>query len=356
MHAEKQQEENMFKMLSGLLRVAAMVSLLQAAAGNPAAHALDHVRVGHLPVTGHAKFFVAKEYGIFEKEGINAELVEFINSADGLTALRAGKLDVGAFGTTAPLVHIAQGADLRIVAGIMGEDAAIVTTPENASKIKSLTDRKGKKVATVRMATGDAVLRGALEKEGINWKTDLQVFELKSPPAVAEAVKSGQVDAGVTWGPHDLTAENSGLVVVIRSRSLSPGHPCCRLVAMQDEIKNHRVTLVKFVRALLLSEKYARDHHEETVNAIVKYVKLDRELIRKAYYEGFLDQTSDPNLNGVKNFWHTMQTSEFITSKLDISSFVETGIYEDALGSLAGEDPGEPYWKELQSVFVQRNR
>ena len=230
----------MFRALVRVFGVVVTVFLIHLAAGSQAVYALDHVRVGYLPVTGHAKFFVAKEFGIFEKEGIDAELIEFINSADGLGALRAGKLDVGAFGTTAPLVHISQGADLRIIAGIMGEDAAIITTAENAPKIKSLADLKGKKVATIRLATGDAVLRGALEKEGINWKTDLQIFELKSPPAVAEAVRSGQVDAGVTWGPHDITAENSGLVVVIRSRSLSPGHPCCRLVAMEEEIKGHQ--------------------------------------------------------------------------------------------------------------------
>jgi ABC-type nitrate/sulfonate/bicarbonate transport system substrate-binding protein len=80
----------------------------------PLASALNHIRVGYLPVTGHAKFFVAKEYGIFAWEGIDAELIEFINSADGLNVLRAGKLDGAAFGTTAPLVHIARGADLLI--------------------------------------------------------------------------------------------------------------------------------------------------------------------------------------------------------------------------------------------------
>jgi NitT/TauT family transport system substrate-binding protein len=186
---EKHLEAKMFRTSVRALGVVVAVSLIHLATWNPSVYALDHVRVGHLPVTGHAKFFVAKEYGIFEKEGIDAELIEFINSADGLTAVRAGKLDVGAFGTTAPLVHISQGADLRIIAGIMGEDAAIITTAENAPKIKTLADLKGKKVATIRLATGDAVLRGALEKEGINWKTDLQVFELKSPPAVAEAVK-----------------------------------------------------------------------------------------------------------------------------------------------------------------------
>jgi NitT/TauT family transport system substrate-binding protein len=58
--------------------------------------AQDHIRVGHLPATGHAKFFIAKEKGFFSEEKIDAELIEFINSADGLTALRSGKIDVGA--------------------------------------------------------------------------------------------------------------------------------------------------------------------------------------------------------------------------------------------------------------------
>lgn len=348
-------ENAMIKPFRKIVGVLAVTFYLGLAAWAGAASALDQVKVGHLPVTGQAKFFVAKEYGLFAKEGLDVELIEFINSADGLNALRAGKLDVAAFGTTAPLVHIAQGADLRIIAGIMGEDAAIITRPELASSIKTIADLKGKKVATVRLATGDAVLRGALEKEKINWKTDLQIFELKSPPAVAEAVKSGQVDAGVTWGPHDITAENNGLVVVIRSRTLSPGHPCCRLVTTGDELKNHRDVLVRFVRALLHAEEFTREHRQETVDAIVKYVKLDRELIRKAFYDGYLEQSSDPNKDAVKNFWHIMQASEFITSPLDIATFVDTSVYEAALSSVEKENPNDPFWKDLRKVFLARN-
>ena len=319
------------------------------------ASALDHVKVGYLPVTGHAKFFVAKEYGIFAREGIDAELIEFINSADGLNALRAGKLDVAAFGTTAPLVHIAQGADLRIIAGIMGEDAAIVVRPDNASLIKKISDLKGKKVATVRLATGDAVLRGALDQEGINWKTDLQIFELKTPPAVIEAVKAGEVDAGVIWGPHDITAENNGLVIAIRSDTIYKGHPCCRLVVSADEAQTRRDVLTRFVRALLLAQKFTVENHAETVNAIVKYVKLDRNLIDKAFYHGHLEQSSDPNKQAIEHFWGIMQKSQFISSTMDISSFIDTGIYEEALHGLIKENPNDQYWQNLQKVFLERN-
>jgi NitT/TauT family transport system substrate-binding protein len=148
----------------------------------------ESLKVGYLPVTGHAKFFVAQEQGLFKEEGLDVQLVEFANSADGLNAVVADKLDIGAFGTTAPLVHYAKGSDLKIIGGIMGEDAAIVIRPENAQTIRTIADLKGKKVATVRLATGDAVLRGALKDAGVDWKTQLEIFELKNPPAVLAAV------------------------------------------------------------------------------------------------------------------------------------------------------------------------
>jgi len=313
------------------------------------------LKVGHLPVTGHAKFFIAKEEGFFKDEGLDVELMEFANSADGLAALRAGKLDLGAFGTTAPLVHIAKGADIRIIGGVMGEDAAIFTTAENAKTIKTIADLKGKKIATVRLATGDAVLRGALDDAGLNWKTDVQIFELKNPPAVLESVKSGQVDAGVTWGPHDVTAEAQGLKVVIRSRSLQPGHPCCRLTVNTKDFQERPEVWERFIHAFLRAEKFANDNHEKTLDDIGKYLKLDRALIKKAYYEGFLDQSSDPNVTGIVRFWKTMQKSEFVTSNLEINQFVDTKLYEKALNRIAKENPDEDFWKKRLEVFATRD-
>lgn len=319
------------------------------------AQAATSLKVGYLPVTGHAKFFVAKEQGIFAREGLDVELIEFQNSADGLSAIRAGKLDIGAFGTTAPLVHIAKGADLRIIGGIMGEDAALVTTAQNASKVTKIADLKGKKVATVRLASGDAVLRGALSKAGIDWRQDLEIFELKNPPAVIEAVKSGQVDAGLVWGPHDLRAEEQGLKVVIRSDELSPGHPCCRLTLEQKNLQQNPETWERFLRAILRAEKFAGENRKETIASIAKYVKLDPALLEKAYYSEHLDQSSDPNVKGVDEFWKTMQASAFVESTGAITPFIDTSLYSKALERLARENPQDAYWQKLLKAFAERN-
>ena len=106
---------------------------------------------------------------------------------------RAHKLDLGAFGTTAPLVHIAKGADIRIIGGVMGEDAAIIATPENAKIIKTIADFKGKKVATVRLATGDAVFRGALDEAGLELEDRRADLRVKEP---AGRACGGEVRAG----------------------------------------------------------------------------------------------------------------------------------------------------------------
>lgn len=320
-----------------------------------AARAPVKLRVGHLPVTGHAKFFVAKEEGIFLKEGLDVELIEFTNSADGLAALRAGKLDLGAFGTTAPLVHISKGADIRFIGGVMGEDVAIVVAPQNAGKIKGIADFKGKKIATVRLATGDAVMRGALDRAGIHWKTDVQIFELKSPPAVMEAVKSGQVDIGVIWGPHDLRAPEQGLTVVLRSHDLAPGHPCCRLTVNGKDVLDRPDVWIAFNRAMLQAEKYTQENRQKTIEDIAKYLKLDRDLITRAFYGGNLDQASDPNITGVERFWKTMVKSGFVESDRQINQCIETRFYKVALDQLAKESPKDPFWKKRQQIFAERD-
>ena len=325
-----------------------------ALAGLIGSAAAESLKVGYLPATGHAKFFVAKEQGLFAREGLDVELVEFHNSADGLNAIIAGKLDTGAFGTTGPIAHLSKGTRLKIIGGIMGGDAALVTTPAGAAKVKDIADLKGKKVATVRMASGDAVLRGALKDSGLNWKTDLEIFELKNPSAVIEAVKSGQVDVGLVWGPHDLRAEAQGLQIVIHSTDLQPGHPCCRLVITEANGKSPE-TWEKFLRAILLAERFAAENKEATIEAIAKYVKLDKELLQRGYYSQYIDQSSDPDAKGVRHFADVMASSEFIAKAPDLSSSIDARFYEKVLNQLAAENPGDAYWQKLQQDFKRKN-
>ncbi|MCG5502240.1 ABC transporter substrate-binding protein [Ectothiorhodospira lacustris] len=305
-----------------------------------------HIRLGYLPVTGHAKFFVAQEQGFFAQEGLKVDLHEFANSADGIAAVVAGRLDAGAFGTSAPLIHFARGADLKVIAGVMGEDAYLITRRELTGQISGIKDLAGRKVATVRLASGDAILRYELHRAGVDWRKDLTIYELRNPPAVIQAVRTGQADAGVVWGPHDQRAQAEGLVVVLSSAALQPGHPCCRLVVSGSSLEKTEQWQA-LLRALLRAERFAARNHDQTVANIRKYIPLDDELIRSTYYRDTLDQSTDPNVSGVSDFWDAVTGAGFVESERDIHDVFALSFYQSALEQLAAAEPDEPLWREL---------
>jgi NitT/TauT family transport system substrate-binding protein len=336
----------------GVILGVAGLTLVAPHEGRAEPEPLVSLKVGHLPVTGHAKYFIAQERGFFAEEGLAVELVSFQNSMDGMGAIMAGKIDVGSFGASY-LAHIGKGADIRIIGGVMGGDAAIIAKPE--ANLHSVNDLKGKKIATIRMATGDVVLRWALGKANLDWQNDVRIFELRNPDAVMDAVRKGQVDAGVVWGPHDLRAVEEGMKIVANSYSLFPGHPCCRLTVVTGSIAGREAVWVRFLRAILKAEKFAAEHHPETIAIIVKVLRLDPGLAEKAYYSQNLDQSTDPNLAAIREFWAAVKTCGFVQSQEDVSRYVVLDLYKDALDSLMRDDPKSPYWKKLQEQFGRRN-
>ena len=122
--------------------------------------AADKVRVGYLAEPAHGLHFIAREKGFFAEEGIDADLFQFNTTAEGCAAVRAKKLDVGTFGTAAPLLFIARGVDFTIFGGMMIGGQAIIVRPENAGKFRNLANFKGARVGLGKLSTGEEAAEG----------------------------------------------------------------------------------------------------------------------------------------------------------------------------------------------------
>ena len=180
-----------------------------------AAPAKQKLKVGYAPGGGSILAFIAQDQKLFAKEGIEVELVQFSSSGDGLNALNSGKIDIGiSFGTAAPLTFITKGSDFTIIGGALAGGHPVIALQAKAGQFKSIQDFKGKTVATPRLYTADVVWRGALKRAGIDPNKDVKIIELKNPPAVLEAVKSGKVDVGIGASSIYLQAKESGLAIV----------------------------------------------------------------------------------------------------------------------------------------------
>ncbi|HEX3032761.1 MAG TPA: ABC transporter substrate-binding protein [Bacillota bacterium] len=328
------------------------------AAGNQATTAqstgeLKKFKVGYLPTPGHVLYFVAQEKGFFKEQGLDVELFRFTNSGEGLNAIKSGKLDAGSFGTSAPLAFIAKGADFTIIGGQQSEGAGIIAQPEKAAQFQELSNFKGKKVATVRLGTGDVVFRGALVEAGIDWKKDLTIQELDSPAAVVEAVKKGAVDAGVVWAPYMKIGEKKGLKIVKYSKDLMAGHTCCRQVALTSRVKEDPETYAKFLKALIKAYDYYQVNKTETVDIIAKYVNIDKDVIEAETYGGHISSDPQPDKAGVIKFWTMMNKAGYINSNINIADHINTDIYDSALQELLKQDPQNQNYLKLKAEFVK---
>ncbi|WP_371379541.1 ABC transporter substrate-binding protein [Sporomusa aerivorans] len=328
-----------------------------AASAGSAAPPADKIKfnIGYLPAVGHVLYFVAKEKGFYEQEGLDVELFQFTNSGEGLNAIKAGKLDAGSFGTAAPQVFIAKGTPFVDIGGMQSEGHAVVTKPENVGQYSTIQGFVGKKVATVRLATGDAVWRSAMSKAGIDWKTQVTIQELDSPAAVLEAVKKGAADAGLIWVPFSEMAEQQGLKVVTWSSQYMDGHVCCRIVALEDKIQTNKEAYIRFSRASIRAYDFYLNHQDETLDILSKYVKLDKEMLKKATYSGHIHSIPDPDKKRFVAFWEAMKAAGYIQSDIDITKHVNSEIYKTALDQLKQREPQNPTYQQLDKDFSVNN-
>jgi NitT/TauT family transport system substrate-binding protein len=309
--------------------------------------------VGYLASTGHILYFIAKEKGYFYDEGLDVNLALFTNSGEGINAVLTGKLNAGSFGTAPPFTFIEKGRDIVIFGGQMTEGHALISKPDKAKELGDINNFRGKTVATVRLATGDIVLRGALAGAGIDWSKDLTINEMESPAAVLEAVKSGKADAGVVWTPFRKMAEDQGLKIVHYSGEYPKmkNHPCCRQIATGANLKANPDEYRHFLAALIRAYDFYKTNHDESIDILSKYVKIDRDILVEETYGTHISSSPDPNIEGVVEFWNAMKDAKYITTDADIRAYVNTDLFEGALNAKLKESPDNSSYKELKSEF-----
>lgn len=314
------------------------------------------LNVGYLPNNGHALIFIAKEKGFFEKQGLNVELSQFQNSADGTNAIIAKKVDVGGFGL-APLVFISKGANETIIGGLDGDAAGLIVTADKADQYKNLKDFKdlavfkGKTIATVRGSTGDIHFRDALTQAGLDLKKDITIQELASPAVVLETVKAGKVDAGLVWTPYMELAQSQGLKVVLYTGDFYPRHPCCRIAVLSDELTANRDTYVRFEKALIESYKWLLENPDESVDVVGKYVSVDKTVLKDAMTNGKTYNSPDPNTKGIDKIYTMMKNMGYINSTVSIDDHIDKTVYKQALDELTSANPNVQFYKDQQATY-----
>lgn len=302
---------------------------------------------------------LAENGGFNAEENIKVNLhVMNVAYADILSALTSNKVDVttGGVGSTAPLRMMEEGADFTVIGGQMGEGADIVTLPERAAEWTEVNADtvKGKKIGVVRTASGDIALRGALLRRGIDLST-IKFVELGNEPAIIEAIKKGELDAGNVQANLRDTAHQAGLVSALHVDKISPDFICCRILTRPATLKNRRADLVRFLRAELKAYRFLHTHPEEALPLINKSIEVDQQVLRSQLLEDkHLKLEPDPAGLRVEEFYDSMKRVGYIEGKINIKDHIDISLYREALQSLLKEEPNDPTWQKFKADF-ERN-
>ena len=186
---------------------AAILSMSTVVAGVGASYGQDKVvRVGFQK---YGKLVLLKSKGTLEQKlaplGYKVVWTEFPSGPPLLEALNVGAIDFGNTGEAPPIFAQAAGAPIQYVAYEPPAPKGEAILVPKDSKLNSVADLKGKKVALNKGSNVHYLLVKALEKAGVNYSEIEPVF--LAPADARAAFERGAVDAWVIWDPFQAAAE-----------------------------------------------------------------------------------------------------------------------------------------------------
>lgn len=239
----------------------------------------DTVTIGYLPSDHDAALFVADAQGQYENEGINTRLVQFNNGGDLMTAMASGDVDVGYVGITPVLSSIEKGVPVKVISAAQTEGSGIVVAKD--SGINSVSDLAGKKVATPGEASiQHMLLTYYLTQNGMSIK-DLKVSAMKVP-SMNDALRTGKIDAMITFEPYVTIAKENGAKELIDSSEILPDHPCCVVVASDKFISDYPNETQKIVEIHKNATEFINNNTDEAAGLLPDNIVSDVEVEKKA--------------------------------------------------------------------------
>ncbi|MBN1691180.1 MAG: ABC transporter substrate-binding protein [Dehalococcoidia bacterium] len=271
-----------FKVLTGFV----LVSLLFAPGSGlwgcaPAAP--SSIRIGYLlGDLHHLPFFVAQDKGFFTDEGLDIEVVgPFEAGPAEMDALAAGQIDMGYVGMAPAVMAAARKIPLSIVSGVNLEGSGLVTHTD----ISSVPQLKSKKIATPAPGSIQYVMFGMLLSANNLSFNDIELFPgTVKPPDMPQSLQTGRIDGYFVWEPFVAKSVVGGYgKVLVESKDIWPGHPCCVIVAGGDFVRSRDGAVASVIRAHLRAIDYIEANPAEAKAIAGKWTRLDPDVIDNAF-------------------------------------------------------------------------
>jgi NitT/TauT family transport system substrate-binding protein len=267
------------KLIAGivLLLLCAHISALYSASAP-----LTKIRVGYpSPSASMYPLFATKEAGLFERHGLDAELI-YIQGVQMVQVHVAGGLDFTGTSGIVTLQSSVSGADIVLLANSIDTHLMkIIVHPS----ITSPAGLKGKSLAVTRFGSlTDLAVRPVLEQWKLEPNKDVTLVQIGRLSDMVPAVLQKRVDGGVFSFPSSLFAEKAGLKPLYDLADSGIEVPTTTIAVSRSYARANRDIVLRYVRAYVEGTHRLLTDRELGIRALRRYGGVqDTELLAATY-------------------------------------------------------------------------
>jgi NitT/TauT family transport system substrate-binding protein len=280
------------------------------------------VKIGYTaPGAGYSDLYVAADYGIFKKHGLNVQLVRLNTSSQLVASLASNSVQIGVGVAQDSAAAILKGAPLKFVA--MSEphyNLEMWASPD----IKTIQDLRGKKVAISSPGSeSDFGLTALLNSKGMQ-RGDVQTEFVQGIPAEVAALDSGSVQAILTQPPNGTQSKEKGAVRLAALSDLA--FPLGTYTVQSNYLAKNRDVVQKFVQADADALKYLRTNPTQTEQSIEKYTGVSSPSLAQYAYTFFINvwaQTPAVNESLIAQAFKDAAATAKVQAPSNVSQYID---------------------------------
>jgi sulfonate transport system substrate-binding protein len=196
-------------------------------------------------------------------KGISVEWIEFQFGPPMLEAMRVGSIDIGAVGDTPPIFAQAAHGDLLYVAANSGAPQSILLPA--GSKIQTLADLRGKKLAFGRGSSAHNFTLMVLEKAGLRYD-EIEPLYL-GPADAGAAFERGAIEAWSIWEPYtSLFVTRPGVRTLTTNKEI--GDQFGYFMGNGPFVRANQDLTAAVVQVMTATAERASAHHDEIATVL----------------------------------------------------------------------------------------
>ncbi len=314
-----------------LLLVVPLGFVLGVSAPASGAGALTKIKVGYpSPSASFYPLFATKEAGLFEKYGLEAELI-YVQGVQLVQVHVAGQLDLAVISGVVFLQASVGGADLILVASSI--DNQLMKIMAHAS-ISGPADLKGKMIGVTRFGSlTDLLVRPVLKNWGLDPNKDVKLVQIGRMTDIASAISLRKIDAGVISFPSSFYAEKMGIKTLLDLADSGLDIPATTVAVSRAYSKSHREVVMKFLQAYIDGTHRLLTDRELGIRALRKYGGItERELLENTYElftSKYIKKIPTINLKGVDSALNLIAETNPKAKNRKAEEFVDTSFLEE---------------------------